>query len=540
MFRRLHLLMFMVLLLAAFSFTWAADSESSGHWMVKLLNRGRMESFWLLKLEEKDGKIIGSAVESTEGVPPLAGVKDVVKKNDTLSCKLVIRAGGAMRDLDFEGKLDKATGQYLGTISFGAQLLLAELHPTKATSLSKLDRNKEIVLSGKTPEIFSAALELLEQAQDQKAKVEDVRAWAAKAFSAAAKYGPRWQQRYTTQIAGVLVEQKEFAPVALEYARRAQRLLDPKDDYFTHAQVLTMLSQALEATGKPEEAKKVVDELDALYLKKMPPFKPEKYAGRKNKKGQAVLLELFTGTMCPPCVAADLAFDALSKSYSPSEVVLLQYHLHVPGPDPLTNNDTEARARYYNDEVEGTPTVIFNGKLQPQTAGGGSFDAAEEKYKIYRTKIDPLLEADARAKLTVSAQRKGDKISIAAEAADVDVAGDKVKLRVALVEDVVRFAGRNGIRFHHHVVRAFPGGVDGVVVKNKSARQTATVDLAELRKSLNNYLDEKEKAYTKQGFPFPKERPLDLKNLHVVAFVQNDETKEVLHAVQVPVESESE
>ena len=29
-------------------------------------------------------------------------------------------------------------------------------------------------------------------------------------------------------------------------------------------------------------------------------------------------------------------FDALAKTYKPSEVVLLQYHIHVPGPDPLT------------------------------------------------------------------------------------------------------------------------------------------------------------------------------------------------------------
>ena len=56
------------------------------------------------------------------------------------------------------------------------------------------------------------------------------------------------------------------------------------------------------------------------------------------------LVELFTGAQCPPCVAADIAFDAEAvKSYKAADVVLLQYHLHIPGPDPLTNADSEKR-----------------------------------------------------------------------------------------------------------------------------------------------------------------------------------------------------
>ena len=42
-------------------------------------------------------------------------------------------------------------------------------------------------------------------------------------------------------------------------------------------------------------------------------------------------------------------------------------------------------------------------------------------------------------------------------------------------------------------------------------------------------------AFAKQN-PFPvSRRPLDLKNLHVIAFVQDDATKEILAAVEVPV-----
>ena len=55
-------------------------------------------------------------------------------------------------------------------------------------------------------------------------------------------------------------------------------------------------------------------------------------------------MEIFTGAECPPCVAADVGFDALLKSYKPTEFIGLQHHLHIPGPDPLTNADTVARA----------------------------------------------------------------------------------------------------------------------------------------------------------------------------------------------------
>ena len=103
--------------------------------------------------------------------------------------------------------------------------------------------------------------------------------------------------------------------------------------------------------------------------KKFPPFKPAPYAGRKNPQAnQVVLMELFTGAQCPPCVAADVAFDALLQTYKPTDFIGLQYHLHIPGPDPLTNNDSVERQQVLRDEVQGTPSTFFNGRSE---AGGG-------------------------------------------------------------------------------------------------------------------------------------------------------------------------
>lgn len=109
-----------------------------------------------------------------------------------------------------------------------------------------------------------------------------------------------------------------------------------------------------------------------------------------------------------------------------------------------------------------------------------------------------------------------------------------MKLRLALVEDHVRYTGRNNLRYHHSVVRALPGGSAGKALTKKTDEHAATINLQELRKSLAKYLDDFAKENDAQ---FP-ERPMGFKNFRVVAFVQNDATKEVLQAVQVAVANE--
>src|SRR5262249_26713053 len=303
--------------------------------------------------------------------------------------------------------------------------------------------------------------------------------------------------------------------------------------------VLTVLAKALKKAEKAEDAKAVQARIDKLEkqakaaaemneakldeedLKKGLPFKPEPYA-RKAKSDRVVLVELFTGAQCPPCVGADYAYDGLLKTYKPAEVVLLQYHIPANGPDPLTAPDGMARVKFYEDEIEGAPAFFSAGKAFD--GGGGKAEDAEDLYKSYRKLIDPLLEKPAGVKLRVVAVQKGEKINIAAEVSELEKPGEQMKLRFALVEEQVRYAGGNGIRFHHNVVRSLPGGPDGFVLKEKAGRHLATVDLDKLRKELADFLDDKMKQ-----IPADK-RPMELKNLRVVAFVQNDRTKEVLHA----------
>jgi hypothetical protein len=524
------------LLLAALGAVQAGDDKPGGTYKLTFTAGGQPRTFWLVQLESKDGKWSGKVLSTPRDVEDLA---DSTLDNLTVSgqrLRFTIKIRG--NEFPFEGQLPKETGKRIyGVLTLNNRDYPAQLDPTKLPSLDSFEVNKEIVSRPDVgPELFEAAFDLLEQAGEKKATVAEVRAWAAKVFKAAEPYGPRWQRDTGLRITQALASQEAYLPVAVEYARQTARLMEPGDDLAVQLRVLGTLAGVLREAKKADEAKEAYAQMDKLvakdyqdYSKKMLQFKPEPFAGRKTKSDRAVLVELFTGAQCPPCVAADLAFDALQQSYKPADVILLQYHLHIPGPDPLTNSDTEARARYYDEEIEGTPTIFFNGKAR--AGGGGGVAEAKDKYNEYRKVIEPLLETPAAARLKASAVRKGDRIDITAEASDVEKPGEKMRLRLALVEEQVRYAGRNGLRYHHHVVRALPGGVNGLALTAKTGKQTASVDLGELRKTLNKYLTD----YGRKR-PFPNnDRPMDLRKLSVVAFVQNDQNQEVLQAVQVPV-----
>jgi hypothetical protein len=352
-------------------------------------------------------------------------------------------------------------------------------------------------------------------------------------------YGPVAERKTVLTVAQALTRADKPSPLAVEYARQAEKGLSKDDPATASVPVLKTLVAALTKTGKADDAKqyaatlaKLEAQLDEEFEKGAIPFKPTAFAGRKGKSSRVAVVELFTGAQCPPCVSADIAFDAAVQTYKPADAVLLEYHLHIPGPDPLTNADTEARQKYYSRDIQGTPTTFVNGKV---TEGlGGYKQHGEERYKTLTKIIDEALEADEQASLKLTAERKGDKVEAEATVADLKKTGDKVKLRFVLIEDVARYGGSNGQRLHHHVVRAFPGGIDGFPMKDAKGTQKVTVALGDVKKSLTDYLASADK---KRAFP-DDDRPMDLKHLKLIALIQDDESKEILQAAQIDLPEE--
>ncbi len=353
-------------------------------------------------------------------------------------------------------------------------------------------------------------------------------------------YGDKYSRFVMMNAANSMLRQKGLESVALKVLEPVYKSMSDKTPPSQQQPVLTAYVQALKASNKTAELKtvearleKLEGELDREYLATVPPFKPAKFSGRKDgEANQVVVMELFTGAQCPPCVAADVAFDALEKSYDHKDLVLIQYHMHIPGPDPLTNADSEARFKYYRghfpNDMRGTPSTLFNGK--PQAPNGGPMANAENKYSEYSKIINPMLEKSTPVKVSGAVSRNGDKLDI-----NVDVYGaegnDDLKLRLLVVEESIKYVGGNKLRFHHQVVRAMPGGVDGVVVNNKNFKHQVSADISKIRAELTKYLDD---YAANRPFPNPN-RPLDMKHLKVIALVQNDKTAEIIQACQFDV-----
>jgi hypothetical protein len=247
-------------------------------------------------------------------------------------------------------------------------------------------------------------------------------------------------------------------------------------------------------------------------------------------------LEFFTGVQCPFSESFRVALDALRRSYAPGDLILIQYHTLLSGPDPLANADTEARWRYYAKAnpkaVVSTPATFFNGRFEAlgRRHGHGKkraalLDDARRKYNAASEKIDEILELAAVPKLTVQATRLDEKITIRVDVSDLAARVENMRLRVALVEDTVRYAGTNNLRFHHHVVRAMPGGPEGIILKQGDSSHQITVDLNDLRERAHRYLDE----YATERKVLPAlYRPMDLERLRIIAFVQKDTSTEIL------------
>jgi hypothetical protein len=392
-----------------------------------------------------------------------------------------------------------------------------------------------------SPAALDAANALLNMAAKAKLDATEAGKLVKIIETKARPYGPGYVKFITMQTANTLLRQKGLESVALEVLEPIYKSLSEKTPASVQQPILASYAQALKASNRSGELKsvearleKLEGELDREYLATVPPFKPTKYSGRKESEAnQVAVLELFTGAQCPPCVAADVAFDGLEKAYAHKDLILIQYHMHIPGPDPLTNKDTIARWDYYSKhfpgKITGTPSTLFNGT--PEAGGGGGMANAEMKFGQYTKLINPILEKSTPIKVNGTASRNGDKINI-----NVDVYGaegnDDLKLRLLVVEEAIKYVGGNKLRFHHQVVRAMPGGAAGVVINDKNFKHHEIADVSKIRAELTKYLDE----YAADR-PFPNaNRPLDMKHLKVIAIVQNDKNGEILQACQLDVD----
>jgi hypothetical protein len=506
-----------------------APTTPGGNWKVLLptFRDGGNQPAWLIHIESKGGmwsaKVLATG-KSAAGRPwPKVELEKLTVGAETLRFTLK----SASLTLPCEFRLLRGAEKLRGESRFRGEAQPVELERTTITTLEQFDLARDAL--ARLPAGVNAVMlaqSMLEVAEQEKVSAAEARSWADRAVKTADLYGPGYQRDTIVNIADILVRQKGYEAISLSFAQRAERLLSGKEPPVEQKRVLEVLAQALEKSGKEQEAKAVQARVAKLDFR----VKVKNYAGRKGKSDRVVLLELFTNAGCKPNIATDQAIEALSRTFKSGELVVMSYHLNQPEPDPLACADTEGRMDYY--ELKGLPMVLLDGRAINVVPGEAS--EAQSAYDDYAEAVERQLEKPADVNLTVDAAKKGSKISITAEAAKLNRPSmEGIRLRVALVEEQVAYKGGNGLATHQNVIRTVPEP-KGVEFKDKAAKLTTSVDLADLRKK---HLDFLEQAAKKRPYP-SKEQPLELKKLRVVAFVQDDKTNEVLQTAVVEVKGD--
>jgi tetratricopeptide (TPR) repeat protein len=274
--------------------------------------------------------------------------------------------------------------------------------------------------------------------------------------------------------------------------------------------------------------------MDARYRKAFPlPIHPEAYKATPARTSKVVLAEVFTGAGCPPCVAADLGFDAALERYSRKDVAIVMYHLHIPQPDPMTNNATVERAKYYR--INSVPSYAIDGTTG---GGGGNREMTRTFYNRIVGLLDRALEVKPEGEVAVDASLVGSTVQVKVTPSGLAEEGDGVRLQVLLVEEMLSYSGQNGVRFHPMVVRGIAGEKYGGIEIDRKAPATFehVFDLKEIADEHRKYLDEYEKtrASSSPGFAFSR-KPTDIApgNLSIVAFLQDEKSKKVLQSTYV-------
>jgi len=123
-----------------------------------------------------------------------------------------------------------------------------------------------------------------------------------------------------------------------------------------------------------------------------------------NTVPRTVLVELFVQGSCTTCPTAEFCLEDMAWEYGTTKFILVQEHLWGDGYD---TPETNARYNWYvGDSKKGTPDVFINGltkRLQ-----GLSCDCVEGNYECYKDAIDeeltrpPLLEISASETLIES------------------------------------------------------------------------------------------------------------------------------------------
>lgn len=233
-----------------------------------------------------------------------------------------------------------------------------------------------------------------------------------------------------------------------------------------------------------------------------------------------VLYEKFTNASCPPCAAQDPAYKGfLANPANKSIIIPISYHVNFPGADIMNQLNAEipnTRRLYHG--VTGVPAGRANGVTHPASpqwyAGApGDTMSIAGTVSTFRGQMSPI-------DIEITQNTTGRDISGTIKVTSSQAVSNKF-LHIAVVERYFSHpnAGTNGQKFFEYVVRDML--VDNV--RSGAGKQINLAANEELTANIN--------------WTVPTQADPD--QIFIVAFVQDNATKEVLQAGSNLVEAPS-
>ncbi len=219
----------------------------------------------------------------------------------------------------------------------------------------------------------------------------------------------------------------------------------------------------------------------------------------KEKGDRKILIEHFTQASCGPCAAQNPSFyNLIFDNQNKGNIAHIAYHPWWPGVDPMYNfneEDVKNRVSYYG--VTGVPHVVLAGNKMEGAPG-----------QIGQLDLDHELNSLGIFKINLDSYMDGNILKIYSQViALTDINNiKKLSYRIVLVEDKDYSSppGSNGEKSFPNVMRKMFPDADGTSWENIKKGDTLTLNF---------------------DYNVPSE--INITACSLVAFVQNDSTKEV-------------
>jgi len=157
-----------------------------------------------------------------------------------------------------------------------------------------------------------------------------------------------------------------------------------------------------------------------------------------------VIVEIFTNSACPACVAAHTALDNYLQSENGNKVEFVFYHTEWPvHADKLYEHnisDSKKKNKFYGPYFS-SPQTFFNG------------NHVENNYSQWKSELNRLIVEDNKFELQLSGSRKDSSFTIQVDVTNKsDSNHSDLIINYVVVEDVF-YAAVNGINDHKNVMR---------------------------------------------------------------------------------------